>query len=103
MDHVGKPLVAQGRSLRGIITFGASAVPISEALVGAILRHAEFAEGDVAAAREVARGIADIIRLVVVDRYTPERLFAERADLEAIAPKHLEAIPLVNPKIDAEN
>lgn len=82
------PLIARRRSVRSVLTFGASAVPISRALVGAIERHAEIEEPRRAGARGVARQIAEIIRRVVVDKCTPDQVFAERADLAAIAPEH---------------
>jgi pimeloyl-ACP methyl ester carboxylesterase len=80
------PLLAQRRPVAGIVTFGASAIPISEALVGAIARHAERQADP--NARAWADQVSELIRLVVRGGRTPAEVFEERSDLARIAPKH---------------
>ncbi len=80
------PLLAQQRPVAGIVTFGASMIPISEALVAAIVRHAERQTDPNAPAW--AAQISELIRLVVQGGHTPAEVFDERPDLARIAPKH---------------
>jgi len=82
------PLMASTKELAGIACYAASAIPISEALVGAILRHAEAMSPTDPGFPERAEGIAELIRLVVCDEQEPEAVLAERPDLAAVAPAH---------------
>lgn len=80
------PLLASRAPIAGIATFGASRIPISEALAGAIVRYAEGQQD--AGARPWANKVSELIRLVVQERRTPADVFAERRDLARIAPAH---------------
>lgn len=84
----------RGGGPRGVVTFGASAIPISRALVGAIERHAELDAVLSASPRERAERRARTDKLVelvtlVTSGETPERIFRARPDLERVAPPHM--------------
>lgn len=80
------PLLAERTKVASVITFGASAMPISEGLTGALLRHAaRQAERD--AAERHARSVCELVRLVCAGR-APSDVFAERPDLLRAAPAH---------------
>jgi pimeloyl-ACP methyl ester carboxylesterase len=79
------PLLAEATTFAGIVTFGASAIPISEALVGALVRHAALDPGG--AARERAEKVVELIRLVVAGS-TPAVVFRDRPELAQAAPPH---------------
>jgi hypothetical protein len=84
------PLLAQAARVAGILTYGASAIPISEGLVGALLRHAaRDPRQDPASAARTAL-ICELVRLVVAGQ-TPAQVYATRPDLERIAPAHFSA------------
>jgi uncharacterized protein len=85
------PLLAEVADVCGVATFGAGAVPISEALIGAIQRHAQLQLGAGEQVRARGRQIAELIRLVVCGGQTPAQVFAARPDLEAVAPSHFSA------------
>jgi len=80
------PLLAESSSLAGVVTFGASAMPISSGLSGALLRYAAR-QADRAAAEGRARAMCELIRLVCGGK-TPSEVFAERPELRAVAPAH---------------
>lgn len=82
------PIIAEAATPRGVITFGAGAVPISQGLIGAIVRHAELRLGNRAEVRARGEQVAELIRLVVCEQRTPAEVFELRPDLEAIAPSH---------------
>lgn len=70
---------------RGILTFGASAIPISLGLEGALLRYAKV-QPDVKA-ETIARQ-RELIRLIVAGFRTPAEALLERPDLLAVKPDH---------------
>lgn len=82
------PLLAQSGCLAGVACYAASAIPISEALVGAIVRYAELTRTTEPSLADHVPLIAELIRLVVCGARTPEEVFAERPDLAKIAPSH---------------
>ena len=82
------PRLAEQVDVCGVVTFGAGAVPISEALIGAIRRHAQLQLGAGEQVRARGRQIAELIRLVVCEGQTPAQVFAARPDLAAVAPDH---------------
>lgn len=82
------PQLAGRIDVRGILVFGAGAIPISGALVGAIRRHAELQLGTDPRVRARGDQIAELIRLVVAGGQTPAQVFAQRPDLQAVAPDH---------------
>jgi len=82
------PLIASTKELAGIACYAASAIPISEALVGAIRRHGEAMARTDPGFPARAEGIAELIRLVVCDENESEAVLAERPDLAAVAPAH---------------
>jgi pimeloyl-ACP methyl ester carboxylesterase len=84
------PLVASTKELAGVACYAASAIPISEALVGAIRRHAQAMSPTDPGFPARAEGIAELIRLVVCDENEPGAVFAERPDLDAVAPDHFD-------------
>lgn len=81
------PLLCESR-VAGVACYAPSAIPISDALVGALLRHAELSSSVDGAAPRRAALIAELIRLVVSGGRTPGDVFSERADLAAAAPEH---------------
>jgi pimeloyl-ACP methyl ester carboxylesterase len=83
------PLLGEPGRVAGIVTFGASAMPISEGLVGALVRHAER-QPDRESARGRARLVGELVRLVCAGK-TPAEVFAERAELAELAPTHFAA------------
>jgi pimeloyl-ACP methyl ester carboxylesterase len=82
------PLLASENRVAGVACYAPSAVPISDALVGALLRHARLSSEEGPSARDRAPLIAELIRLVVMGGRTPQEVFAERPDLAAVAPAH---------------
>jgi hypothetical protein len=70
---------------RGILTYGASALPISAGLEGALQRYAKV-QPDVPAA--VIERQCELIRLIVTGRRTPAEAFRERPDLLDVRPEH---------------
>jgi len=82
------PLIASTKRLAGIACYAASALPISEGLVGAILRHGEAMAPTDPGFPARAKGIAELIRLVVCDENESEAVLRARPDLAAIAPAH---------------
>lgn len=83
------PLLALEAEPAGIITFGASAIPISAGLIGALERYAEIqTDTPKAEARKRAQQISELIRLVVSGKKTPQEVFRSRPDLQRIAPSH---------------
>jgi pimeloyl-ACP methyl ester carboxylesterase len=83
------PLLAEGARVSGVVTFGASAMPISEGLTGALLRHAER-QPEPESARQRARLVGELVRLVCAGK-TPAEVFAARPDLACAAPTHFAA------------
>lgn len=83
------PLLAASAQVAGIVTFGASAMPISEGLAGALVRHAER-QPDPESARRRAGLVGELVRLVCAGK-TPAEVFAERAELASAAPAHFAA------------
>lgn len=71
--------------LRGIVTFGASAIPISAGLTSALERHA-VRQAHVPPTR-VARQV-ELLRLIVEGRRTPAEASRERPDLRDVTPDH---------------
>jgi pimeloyl-ACP methyl ester carboxylesterase len=82
------PLLARDAELAGIACYAASAIPISDALVGAIERHAERVSRAEPDFPRKAVGIAELIRLVVTAGREPGSVLEERPDLAAVAPAH---------------
>lgn len=82
------PLLASEGTLAGIACYAASALPISEALTVALVRHAERSAPAERSARQRAERIGELVRLVVTGGLTPRDVFAKRPDLAAIAPSH---------------
>jgi pimeloyl-ACP methyl ester carboxylesterase len=82
------PLIASTKELAGIACYAASAIPISEALVGAIRRHAIAMSHTDPAWPVRAEGIAELIRLVVCGERESQAVLAERPDLVSVAPAH---------------
>jgi len=80
------PLLAENTSVSGIVTFGASAIPISDALVGALLRHASRQPESAESSERMAL-VTELVRLVVAGE-TPARVFEARPDLARAAPEH---------------
>jgi pimeloyl-ACP methyl ester carboxylesterase len=80
------PMLAGTAELAGIACYAASAIPISEALVGAIRRHAAFVSSTDPGFP--AEKIAELIRLVVRGGSDPDAVFRARPDLAAVAPAH---------------
>ena len=80
------PLVARPTSLAGVVVYAAGALPISRALVDAVVRHAVLSGEHVPSPR--TERIKELIRAVVCDGKTPAAVFAERPDLAAGAPSH---------------
>jgi pimeloyl-ACP methyl ester carboxylesterase len=79
------PLVARD-GVAGVVVYAPSALPISEALVGALVRHAALS-GEKPARTE---RIAALIRAVVQGGKTPVEVFAECPELAEGAPAHFE-------------
>lgn len=71
--------------LRGIVTFGASAIPISAGLTSALERHA-MRQVHVPPTR-VARQV-ELLRLIVEGGRTPAQALHERPDLRDVKPDH---------------
>jgi pimeloyl-ACP methyl ester carboxylesterase len=82
------PLLASEGRLAGIACYAASALPISEALAVALVRHAERSAPGDKSFRQRAERIGELVRLVVAGGLTPRAVFAARPDLAAIAPSH---------------
>lgn len=80
------PLLAERARVSGVVTFGASAMPISEGLAGALLRHAER-QPDPESARQRAHLVGELVRLICAGK-TPAEVFASRPDLASAAPAH---------------
>lgn len=72
-------------TLRGVFTFGASAIPIADGLVGALERHAERQPR--VAADTVARQCT-LLRQIVEGGKTPAQVLSERPDLRDVVPEH---------------
>lgn len=83
------PLLAERARIAGIVTYGASAVPISTALVAALERHAELDLRERATSLARARQIGELIRLVVAGA-TPEAVFQRSPELRSAAPAHFQ-------------
>jgi pimeloyl-ACP methyl ester carboxylesterase len=83
------PLLAESARVAGIVTFGASAMPISEGLVGALLRHAAQ-QPDRGAAERRALRVCELVRLVCAGQ-TPAEVFVQRPELASAAPAHFSA------------
>lgn len=83
------PLLANdlptGVDLRGVITFGASAIPISRGLTAALQRYGEK-QPRVPEATIVRQ--AELLRLIVEHGRTPAQALRERPDLADVAPEH---------------
>jgi pimeloyl-ACP methyl ester carboxylesterase len=82
------PLLAPAKELAGIACYAASAIPISEGLVGAIRRHAAAMSRTDPGFPARAEGIAELIRLVVCGENESKAVLAGRPDLAAVAPAH---------------
>ena len=82
------PQLAELSPVQAMVVFGAGAVPIAQALIEAIERHAQLTLGSGTAVVERSEQIAELIRLVVCGQRTPAEVFAQRPDLAAIAPSH---------------
>jgi len=85
------PLLAGVGGVAGVACYAPSAIPISDALVGAIVRHAELTSNEGAPERDRAARIGELIRLVVASGRTPQEVFVDRPDLAEIAPDHFRA------------
>jgi uncharacterized protein len=83
------PLLAAEHPVRCIVTFGASAIPISRALVEALHRFAALQPQFGPALREESARVAELIERIVAGGRTPEQAFAERPELKASAPAHI--------------
>jgi len=83
------PLLAaelpSGVDLRGVITFGASAMPISRGLTAALHRYGER-QPHIPTATIVRQ--AELLRLIVEHGRTPAQALRERPDLADVAPEH---------------
>lgn len=72
-------------TLRGVVTFGASAIPIADGLVGALERHAER-QPQVPASTVARQG--ELLREIVEGGKTPAQALHERPDLRDVVPEH---------------
>jgi uncharacterized protein len=72
-------------TLRGVVTFGASAIPIVEGLIGALQRYHALTNPDSSAH---LKAHSELLRCIVEDRKTPAEVFVTRPELRAVAPAH---------------
>lgn len=84
------PLIASSGELAGVACYAASAIPISEGLIGAIRRHAVAMSPTDPGFPARAEGIVELIRLVVCGERESGAVLSERPDLDAIAPDHFD-------------
>jgi pimeloyl-ACP methyl ester carboxylesterase len=70
---------------RAVVTFGASAIPISAGLVTAVRRYAHL-QPEVTA--ETIERQCELLELIVAGQRTPRQALLERPDLQSVKPSH---------------
>lgn len=85
------PLLAAETEVSGVIAFGASALEISEGLIGAARRHWERTEPSSERVLTQLSALTRLIGRVVAGGRTPAQVFTESPELEADVPRHFHA------------